>query len=129
LIILNYARILKKASLKKLLYGCWEMNDRGTPPTAPIIDMTEMIPLLDWAYGVESYLKTGNASVIESLTNNKNGSVKIGVTQEEEDALKELTKQSHEFHQMMQTCPAPESPRGLDNVRVALKQAKSFKIR
>src|SRR5690606_34912205 len=106
LIILNYARILKKASLKKLLYGCWEMNDRGTPPTAPIIDMTEMIPLLDWAYGVESYLKTGNASVIESLTNNKNGSVKIGVTQEEEDALKELTKQSHEFHQMMQTCRA-----------------------
>ena len=35
--------------------------------------MTEMIPLLDWAYGVESYLKTGNASVIETLTNNKNG--------------------------------------------------------
>ena len=129
LIILNYARILKNASLKKLLYGCWEMNDRGTPPTAPIIDMTEMIPLLDWAYGVESYLKTGNASVIESLTNNKNGSVKIGVTQEEEDALKELTKQSHEFHQMMQTCRAPEIPRGLDNLRDALNQAKSLKIR
>lgn len=128
LIILNYARILKNASLKNLLYGCWEMRDDDDPPTVPIIDMTKMVPLLDWAYGVESYLKTGNASVIESLTNNKNGSVKIGMTQEEEEALKELTKRSHEFHQMMQTCRAPEIPRGLNNLRDALDQAKSLKI-
>src|SRR5690606_28810831 len=128
LIILNYARILKNASLKNLLYGCWEMKDDDDPPTVPIIDMTKMVPLLDWAYGVESYLKTGNASVIESLTNNKNGSVKIGMTQEEEEALKELTKRSHEFHQMMQTCRAPEIPRGLNNLRDALDQAKSLKI-
>ena len=120
LIILNYARILKNASLKRLLYGCWEMNDNGKPPTAPIIDMTEMISLLDWAHGVNSYLETGNASVIQSL--------KSGVTHEEAEALITLADCSHKFHQIMQTCRAPEIPQGLNELRNALKQAKDMKI-
>lgn len=132
LIILNYARILKNASLKGLLYGCWEMRVEGKsedePSIAPIIDMTEMISLLDLANGVDSYLKTGNASVIQSLTNKENGSFNFGVTYEEADTLKTLADCSHEFHQIMQTCRAPEIPQGLKKLQEALDQAKEMKI-
>src|SRR5690606_818911 len=119
LIILNYARILKNASLKRLLYGCWEMNDRGTPPTAPIIDMTEMVPLLDWAYSVDSYKETGNASVIQTLTNKEVASVfqteksSDDMSRTEANALRTLANCAHEFHQIMQTCRAPEIPQKL----------------
>lgn len=134
LIILNYARILKNASLKKLLYGCWEMNDRGTPPTAPIIDMTEMVPLLDWAYGVDSYKETGNASVIQTLTNKEVASVfqteksSDDMSRTEANALRTLANCAHEFHQIMQTCRAPEIPQKLNNLRKALEQAKTMEI-
>lgn len=120
LLILNYTRILKNANLKNLLYGCREMKDDNNPPNVPIIDMTKMIPLLDWANGIDSYLKTGNASVIQSL--------KSGVTDEETEELIKLANSSQEFHQIMQICQAPEIPKGLDPLRSALEQAKNMKI-
>lgn len=120
---------MNNASLKRLLYGCWEMKDNGKPPIAPIIDMTEMIPLLDWAYGVKNYQETGNASLIQSLTNKEAESLKNGVTYEEANALLTLADRSHDFHQMMQTCRAPEIPQGLDDLRDALNRAKTMEIR
>ena len=135
LIILNYARILKNASLKNLLYGCWEMRDKGQPPTAPIIDMTEMISLLDWAYGVDSYKQTGNASVIKTLTNQEVASVfqtgqsSDDIRRTEANALRTLANCAHEFHQIMQTCRAPEIPQKLNDLRKALEQAKTMEIR
>ncbi len=76
LIVLNYARFLKRATIGKMMYG-W-IEELGSFPEikamnvverlAPIVDFTNMALLLDWTNGVDQYLRTGDASKIKELT-------------------------------------------------------------
>lgn len=75
-IIINYAKFLKKATLGRLLYGCFEEllskgNVREMQPEeriAPINDISSMIGLFEWTNGVDSFIRTGDASIIRNLT-------------------------------------------------------------
>ncbi|MGG3739064.1 TIGR02221 family CRISPR-associated protein [Aeribacillus pallidus] len=83
LIVLNYARLVKKASIGKIMYGLfeqlgnlWEVDN--IPPEkrlAPIVDVTNMAKLLDWTNGVDQFIRTGDASMIKQLTNTEVGKV------------------------------------------------------
>lgn len=67
LIIANYAKTIKNAKIKKLLYGNFEQLDKTTNK-APIVDITSLANLLDWTTSVESFLRTGNPTQIQQLT-------------------------------------------------------------
>lgn len=136
LTVLNYARVLKQASLKRLLYGCYEMREEKDGAVfAPIIDLTQMVSLLDWTHGVESYLKTGNASVIQTLTNKEVKSVFKEMREsqnlalkEESIALKNLADQLHVFSVTMQTCRAPKLQEEYIKLKKHLETAANIEI-
>ncbi|WP_077614757.1 TIGR02221 family CRISPR-associated protein [Caenibacillus caldisaponilyticus] len=76
LIILNYARLVKKAKIGKVMYGWFEKlgrpdeinNKSAEERLAPIVDMTNMVALFDWTNGVDQFIRTGDASLIKELT-------------------------------------------------------------
>lgn len=75
-IIINYARIVKKCSLKAVYYGAFEVlgdarrvaNLPIVERNAPIFDLTPFIDLFDWTLAIDRYLATGDASMVENLT-------------------------------------------------------------
>lgn len=79
LLISNFARIMKQASIKRLLYGNFETlgpayqveNMEVEKRIAPIVDITSMVELLDWTVAVDSFLRTGNPVQIATLSRKK----------------------------------------------------------
>jgi len=69
-IVLNYARFLKNINLGGLLYGI-----KNDDTTGSIINFTEMMNLLDWAEGVNQYLRTGNAEIINAQVNKEKAEI------------------------------------------------------
>lgn len=75
-IVLCFARIVKKCEIKGIYYGAFDVlggieKIKDTPISernAPVFDLTPFVVLFDWVIGVERYLKTGDASILERLT-------------------------------------------------------------
>lgn len=60
--IIHYARQLKDIKVGKILYGNFEARTvEDSYILAPVNDLTDLISLLDWTYGVTSFLETGDA--------------------------------------------------------------------
>jgi len=75
-IVINYARIIKKCKLDAIYYGAFDiLGNRDQvlemglgERNAPIFDLTPFVQLFDWTIGVDRYLATGDASLMEDLT-------------------------------------------------------------
>ncbi|MCM8901258.1 TIGR02221 family CRISPR-associated protein [Caldicoprobacter algeriensis] len=75
-IVLCFARIIKKCEIKGVYYGAFDVlggleKVKDVPVSernAPVFDLTPFVVLFDWVIGVERYLKTGDASIINQLT-------------------------------------------------------------
>lgn len=65
LVLGNYAKFLKNVKVKNITYGNFEATDRQTN-TAPIIDVTSFSSLQDWTSAVASYLKHGDATLLNA---------------------------------------------------------------
>lgn len=117
LIVLNYARLVKKASIGKILYGLFEQlgNPREVdhiPPEkriAPIVDVTNMATLLDWTNGIDQFIRTGDASMIKQLTGTEVGKVFRDQSSKPEEKrqmaeLRKLADQLDLVGKSLQTC-------------------------
>lgn len=107
LIVLNYARLVKKAKIKKLMYGLYQKNH--PEELSQIIDVTNMLTLLDWTNGVNQFIRTGDASLVNELTNEEAGNVfrDQSISKDEKKSitpLKQLAKQLNTVSQSFQTC-------------------------
>lgn len=79
LVILAYARALKRVHIEHVYYGAFETlgpfnqakEKRPEERRAPIFDLTSFVYLLDWTMAVDLFLKAGDPSSIASLTQNK----------------------------------------------------------
>ncbi|GHG09777.1 hypothetical protein GCM10017783_22860 [Deinococcus piscis] len=63
LLALSYLRIVKKVSLRAVVYGAWQPGQE----TTPIFDLTAFVALLDWAQAAEQFLRTGDARPMTTL--------------------------------------------------------------
>lgn len=80
-IALCFAKVVKKCQIKGIYYGAFEvlgsldrikempMDERN----APVFDLTPFAVLFEWVIGVDRYLKTGDASIVEQLTRRESG--------------------------------------------------------
>lgn len=107
LIVLNYARLIKKAKIKRLMYGLFD--PKHPEKLASIVDVTNMVALLDWTNGVDQFIRTGDASLLKQLTNIEAGNVFRDPSVSKEDKkntkpLKELANQLDRISQSFQTC-------------------------
>jgi len=79
LVILAYARALKRVHIEHVYYGAFEtlgtLSQAKAKPLeqrkAPIFDLTSFVYLLDWTVAVDRFLKAGDPSSIAALTQNK----------------------------------------------------------
>jgi CRISPR-associated Csx2 family protein len=75
IVVLNYAKVLKKINLKEIFYGAFETLENpaevGNIPLekrrVPIIELTTFDKLMDWTIGIDRYIETGNAGMLSSL--------------------------------------------------------------
>jgi CRISPR-associated Csx2 family protein len=66
LVLSNYAKFLKKVTVKSLTYGNYEISERGAKPGL-IIDLLPLSALQDWTSAADQYLTTGSVDKLRSL--------------------------------------------------------------
>lgn len=107
LIVLNYARLVKNAKIKKLVYGLYDKNQ--VIKEFPIVDMTNMLSLLDWTNGVDQFIRTGDASLINEITNKEVKQLQESekVSDEDQEDIKTLNQLANQLEvvgKTFQTC-------------------------
>lgn len=70
LVLSNYAKFLKKVTVKSITYGNYEISERGTKPGL-IVDLLPLTVLQDWTYAAGQYLDSGNVERLKTLCNNE----------------------------------------------------------
>ncbi|NLV89796.1 MAG: TIGR02221 family CRISPR-associated protein [Tissierellia bacterium] len=143
-IIINYARIVKKCSLKAVYYGAFEVLGYGSlvaklpieERNAPIFDLTPFIDLFDWTLAIDRYLATGDASLVENLTSSEVKKINEEIRRQassstskfepavlfkDPNALKNLSNSMKKFSEMVSTCRGTE----LTNTISSLKKSIS----
>lgn len=114
IVILNYARIVKRIRIGGIYYGAFETlgNPRDVDhiPEAdrlvPILDLTPISNLLEWAIAVDRFVKAGDSSLVSELT-------KAGVkpilksskgTDRAADTMRKIADSLEKFCLVMSTC-------------------------
>lgn len=101
LIVLNYARFVKKATIGKMVYGIFEQlgPPQEVDKLAPeerlvlLIDVTNMVTLLDWTNGVDSFMRSGDTSLIQQLTKRRAEQI-LSATKGNDEEAKEMRRLS-----------------------------------
>lgn len=65
IVMLNYARMLKRIRIKRIYYGAYEARD--DEDNAPIFDLTDFATLMEWTSGVQEFVRHGNPAGIAEL--------------------------------------------------------------
>lgn len=70
LVLCNYAKFLKKVTVKSITYGNYEARNKTVEPNeAPIINLLPLTKLQDWTYAAGTYLDSGNVDRLVELSN------------------------------------------------------------
>lgn len=114
LIILNYAKFVKKCEIKGMYYGAIEalgvpsneiekklkLEDRN----APIFNLTPFINLLDWTVGIDRFIEDGDSRYINKLIEHgKNELFKKGM-KDDKDILEKLGKSIKKYTNNLAVC-------------------------
>ncbi len=68
MVLINYAKFLKKITVKSITYGNWEARKSDF---SPIIDITSFSTLQDWTSGADIFVNFGNAKRIKEISSEK----------------------------------------------------------
>lgn len=131
LIISNFARIMKNATIKRLLYGNFEAlgpaplvkNMMVEQRIAPIIDITSMVELLDWTVAVDSFLRTGNPVQIAALAREK---VKSNNQDPDYKLVNSLALQLSELYNTLVTCRGQQFSNEVDRTFNRIKEIEKL---
>jgi CRISPR-associated Csx2 family protein len=63
-----YLRTVKNVTIDRIVYGAYEARDTHTN-TAPVVDLTSFLDLIDWSVSAGQFIKYGNARPLSSLLN------------------------------------------------------------
>lgn len=134
LIVLNYARLIKKATIGKVVYGFFEQLgspqevDKLAPEErlAPLVDVTNMVTLLDWTNGVASFMRSGDTSFIQQLTEKQAADILSATRGKDEEAreMRNLSKRLHAFSQSLATCRGKGMHESIPRLKESLRQVR-----
>lgn len=65
IVLLNYAKVLKKVKIKSITYGNFEAREDDY---VPLIDLKPLQALNDWTIAADSFINTGNPEAFAKLT-------------------------------------------------------------
>lgn len=101
----NYAKFLKKVSVKSITYGNYEVSDQGKKP-GPIVDLMPLSMLQDWSYAAGQYLMSGHVKPLVDMSKEAIGSQLIANKNGKEgfDKIDLFMKQLSHTVEDMRTC-------------------------
>lgn len=108
LVLGNYAKFLKRVTVRSITYGNFESADKALcPPVAPIIDITSFSALQDWTFSGASFVEQGHVrnfteSISLSLGNSSLVSKKLI------EYVRKLNKDLNTFEEQIATCRGNE---------------------
>lgn len=117
-IVLNYAKVLKKVSLQGIFYGAFEAL--GAPPRVKempmenrrvrILDFTSLDQLMDWTVATDRFLATGDATMAGTLARKGVKGIlrERGRADTAAQAINHLGLAMENFSTMISTCRGPE---------------------
>jgi CRISPR-associated Csx2 family protein len=116
IVVLQYAKIMRKVSLKGIYYGAFEalgQMAREIPfedRRAPIVDLTSLSSLMDWSIATDRFLESGDVKSAGALARaGVHGILKeTGGANEAAQAIKKLGVSLEKFSKMLSTCRGPE---------------------
>ncbi|MBW1705832.1 MAG: TIGR02221 family CRISPR-associated protein [Deltaproteobacteria bacterium] len=131
IVVLNYAKIMKKITLHGIYYGAFEVL--GTIPEAkkiplkerrvPILDLTSFDQLMEWSLAINRFIEAGDAAHISRLANQSARSFLSKTKGKDRSAhfLRRIAGDLDKFTKTLSTC------RGLDISNVVNKLNKDIR--
>lgn len=104
IVVLNYAKVVKKVKLSGIYYGAFEARDKNN--VAPILDLTAFDELLAWSQAIDRFLDAGDAGLLSKLAveNVKAFKKIIKRSDKAEDNIKNISKALKKFTEIIATC-------------------------
>lgn len=87
LILSNYAKFLKKITLRSITYGNFEARDRVTN-IAPVIDLLPIATLQDWTFAAGQFMNGGDTQAIHQLCRDRTKAIFMQSDVPDEAAIK-----------------------------------------
>lgn len=64
---LSYLKVVKNVQIERVFYGALELTPREEGALTPVVDLTPLVSLLDWAQAANRFQDTGDASLFKTL--------------------------------------------------------------
>lgn len=132
IIILNYSKLLKNIKLLSIHYGAfealgpvWEVRNMPLENRiAPLLDLTPLATLSDWATAVDRFLCTGDAKAVSALA--RQAAAPVMAQSKGKDtaasAVKNIAEALDYFSRQLSTCRGPEIVNSVKFVKRALSE-------
>lgn len=112
--ILNYAKFTKNIHIEHVFYGYY--NSEGI---SPIHDLASMINIFEWTNGVETYLRTGEASLLKDIVEEDETATNV-------DEYKELIRNLDNLNNVLATCRGTKVINSVKKAKESLINARNI---
>jgi len=131
LIILNYAKFIKKCEIRGIYYGAIEavgkeIKDIEESDIAPIFDLTPFVRLLDWTVGIDRFIETGDARYINYLMKLGTKELHLKGMKDERNILSDFAQKLENYTRNVATCRGKEISNGGLELKDTLEDAVSI---
>lgn len=138
-VILSYARIMKRVSLSGIYYGALEtlgnINDaRKMPPEkriVPILDLTAFDRLMEWSVATDRFLVSGDASQVSRIAETSARSI-LSATKgndRSQHQVRKLAKSLDQFTKTLSTCRGRNISHVVKRLKQRLEDCRQMEIK
>ena len=126
--VADYLKKIKSVDIKYILYGAYEAGEdtQAGIRKVPIFDLTPLLDLMEWAGGLEAFLKKGEANLIGEKIEEKHQSLrsKGGSSEDLPKRLKSVGKKLKKLSNSLHLARAKEVLKDAHDLLGLLKEAK-----
>ncbi len=127
--IADYLRKIKSVDIKYILYGAYEAGEdtESGIKRVPVFDLTPLLDLIEWAGGLETFLKKGEAKLIGEKIHEKHQSLdsKKEESQNKTNNLKNVGEKLNEISTSLHLVRPKEVLRDAHDLLEVLEKAKN----
>ncbi|WP_041440094.1 TIGR02221 family CRISPR-associated protein [Syntrophobacter fumaroxidans] len=138
IVVLHYAKVLKRVSLKGIYYGAFEAlgsiaDVRARPVEerrAPVLDLTDLDKLMDWTMATDRFLQGGDARSAAALAKAE-AERELKKTRGKDEAAKAIRSLGcglEDFSKMLYTCRGREISKASTELKKRAKECRNLKL-
>ena len=136
IIILNYAKIMKNASLTGIYYGAFEalgsIGDAKKLPVekriVPIIDLTAFDQLMEWSAAADRFVSAGNADQLSKISSRSARAILSQTRGQDrsQHTIRRLAENLDKFTGILSTCRGKEISIAVERLKQSIEDCKNL---